>query len=1071
MGIVDFFIGRPIFASVVALVTILLGVIAIPALPVAQFPQIAPPAVSVSATYSGASAEVVEKSVTTPIEQQINGVEGMRYMSSTSSSDGSMAINITFEQGYDQDIAAVDVQNRISLAQPRLPEEVLRQGITIRKQSSDLTMIVALISPDETRDEVFLSNYATINIIDALNRIDGVSEARLFSARDYSMRAWLDPEKLAQHQLDPTDVVAAIREQNLQASLGRVGSPPTAEPTAFDYTIVTSGRLDTDQQFGDIVVASGEDDALVRLRDVARVELGAETYAGFKRVDGEPVATIGIFQLPEANALDVAEAVEAEMVRLSETFPPGVEMSIPIDPTQFVRESIREVIGTVLIALVLVVLVTYLFLGSARTTLVPAVTIPVSLVGAFAILWALDFSINTLTLFGLVLAIGVVVDDAIVVVENIDRLGHERKLWGRKAARAAMRDVTAPVIATSVVLAVVFIPAAFIPGVTGQLYRQFSLTIVAAVALSTLNALTLSPALSALLLRRPARMLWPLQKFSDWLDRRRVGYQRALRWLIGHWVASVVVFLGLLGATWWAAVSLPTSFVPNEDQGYFIVTARLPDAAADQRTDQVAHEVEQALSEIDGVAHFVSIGGFDIRGGRRGASDAFTVFVSLEPWDQRSEGDRTLEAVLADTRARLGAITTADVAAFNPPPIRGLSPTGGFDFKLLDRSGGDYGAFYELSRGFLEQLSGVEQVQGVRTSSVALVPQVRIELDRTQAANADVPITRIFEVLRSTFGAYYVNDFNLFGRVFRVQVQAEAGARAEPEDIGELYVRNRQDQLIRLDNLLVVKRDHGADSIEHFNLFRATSINGDAAAGVSSTEALDAVEQTLRDTMPDSIDGAWSGLAYEERESAGYTAYVFGLGILVMFLVLAALYESWSLPLVIMFAVPPAVLGALGLLFLRGIDNDIYCQIGLLLLVGLASKNAILIVEFARELVERGSTLVEAAVEASGIRLRPILMTAISFIVGVLPLAFSTGAGAVARQSLGTTVLGGMILTTFLSLVLVPVLFVVVGRVARFERRSDEDEDDDDADGGEDGEPRDEPEAEAETKALPPAQE
>ena len=1042
---VRFFIGRPIFAVVVALVTILLGAIAIPVLPVAQFPQIAPPSVSVSATYRGAGAEVVERAVTVPIEQQINGVEGMRYISSTSSSDGSMSINVTFEQGYDQDVAAIDVQNRVSLAQPRLPEEVLRQGITIRKQSSDLTLIVALTSSDRDHDETFLSNYAAINVIDALNRVDGVSEARIFSSREYAMRAWLDPDALAVHGLDPRDVVRAIREQNLQASLGRVGTPPTEGATVgmvpFDYTLVAEGRLTEGEQFADIVLASGPDGALVRLRDVARVELGAESYTGFKRVDGEPVATIGIFQLPEANALDVAEGVNAELERISQRFPPGLEVDVPVDPTQFVRESIREVLVTLTIALTLVVLVTYLFLGTARATIVPAVTIPVALVGAFAVMWALGFSINTLTLFGLVLAIGVVVDDAIVVVENIERLVRERGLRGRQAARAAMREVTAPVIATSVVLAVVFVPAAFVPGVTGQLYRQFSLTIVAAVGLSMFNALTLSPALSAMLLRKQVRMLRPLQWFSDWLDRRRAGYERALRRAIGRWKLVMVVFAGLVGATWIALVTLPRTFIPDEDQGYFIVSARLPDAASTERTDAVAREVEAVLGSIDGVAHHVAIGGFDLRGGRS-ASNIFTVFAALEPWEARAEHGRDLETVLGEARARLGRIQEAEVFAFNPPPIRGLSSTGGFDFKLLDRSGGDYGELYERTRELLAALAQRPAIARPSTTSAGLVPQIRVEVDRTRAAAADVPLPAIFEALQLTFGAYYVNDFNLFGRIYRVMVQGQAAERDDPEDVGDVYVKNRDGQLVRLDELVRAQRDHGADSIERFNLFRATSINGQAAPGHSSSEALDVVEQTLRDTLPAQYDGAWAGLAYEERASAGYTIYIFGLGVLLTFLVLAALYESWSLPLVIMLAVPPAILGALGLMFLRGIDNDVYCQIGLLLLVGMACKNAILIVEFARELVYRGATVVEAAIEASGIRLRPILMTAISFIVGVAPLAFASGAGAVARRSLGTAVLGGMLLTTILSLFLVPVLFVLVGRIAGFERKRRGGEDD-----------------------------
>jgi multidrug efflux pump len=1036
-NLVNFFISRPIFAAVVAIVTTMLGALALGVLPVAQFPQIAPPAVSISATYAGASAEVVEQSVAIPLEQQINGVEGMRYMSSTSSSDGTLTINITFEQGYDQDIAAVDVQNRISLAQPRLPEEVIRQGVTVRKQSSDLTMIVALASDDGSRDEVFLHNYAVINVIDALNRIEGVSEARIFSPRDYSMRAWLDVDKLSQHALTPTDVVAAIREQNVQAAVGRVGAPPTEGAMSFDYAIVAEGRLDTEQAFGDIVVARGPDDALVRLHDVAEVELGAESYTGFKRVDGRPVATIGIFQLPEANALEVATKVRAEVERLSKTFPPGVTASCPIDPTRFVYASIVEVVVTVVVAVVLVVLVTFVFLGTWQTTLVPVVTIPVALIGAFGIIWALDFSINTLTLFGLVLAIGIVVDDAIVVVENVERLTREGGAAGRPAARQAMRDVTAPVIATSVVLMVVFIPAAFIPGLTGQLYRQFSLTIIAAVLLSTINALTLSPALSAVLLKEPRPVRGLMLRFSNWLDRLKVGYERALRAALRRRGLVLLTFVAMLAATVAAALLVPRGFIPTEDQGYFMVTGRLPAASSIDRTNAIAEQVEAARDEIDGVEHYVSIGGFDIRSGRRSATDSFTIFVSLDPWEDRGERGRDLDVIAAETQARLDQLPEAELTILRPPPIRGLGATGGFEFKVLDRSGGDYGQLFALTGELLAEIAERPEVASARTSSVALVPQVRVEIDRTRVAAFDVALADVLQTLQYSFGAFYVNDFNRFGRVYRVMVQSEDRFRTQQEQISKLYVKSRGGELIRLDNLVTVRRDHGPDAIEHFNLFRSTTINGGASPAASSSEALSAVEKAMRDSMPDNIDGAWSGLAYEEREASGYTAYIFGLGIIVTFLVLAALYESWSLPLVIMLGVPPAVLGALGLIFLRGINNDIYCQIGLLLLIGLASKNAILIVEFARELVIKGRSLVDAAIEASTLRLRPILMTAISFVAGVLPLAVASGAGAAARQSLGTAVLGGMILTTVLSLFLVPVLFVVIGAFTSFEAADD----------------------------------
>ncbi|MFW6126923.1 MAG: efflux RND transporter permease subunit [Thermodesulfobacteriota bacterium] len=1036
---VKFFIDRPIFASVIAIVITLAGGICIFLLPVAQFPPITPPTVQVSANYIGASADVVEETVTTPIEQEVNGVDGMIYMSSTSANDGSMVLTVTFETGYDLNIAALDVQNRVQIAEAKLPPEVLRTGVKTQKRSPNLTLVVNLLSPQGTYDQLFLSNYADIHIKDALKRVPGVGDVTIFGARDYSMRIWLDPDKLAGVGLAVTEVAQAIRRQNLQVPAGQIGEPPAPSGQEFQYPIITQGRLADVSQFEDIIIRTRPDGSILRVKDVARVELGAQSYSSFGRLNGIKTIPIGIFQLPGANSVEVADRVRAEMDRLARSFPQDVNYKIIYDTTLFVTESIYEVILTLFFTMALVFLVTFIFIQDWRVTMIPGVTIPVSLVGTFVLLRTLGFSINTLTLFGLVLAVGLVVDDAIVVVENTSRYMEEKGLGARQAAVRAMGEIVGPIIATTLVLFAVFVPVAFLPGTSGLLYRQFALTIAAAVGISTINALTLSPALCALLLRPGEKQHgWFFRLYNRGYDRFADAYHRWTRTLIRHRVLVMVVFLLLLVFTYMMFRVVPTSFLPEEDRGYFLVTQVGPEGASLERTGRILERVTGILRQTPGIANVMSVAGYNILTGTSAPNWA-VAWVVLDPWSERGTAE-SLENILAQVQEKFSAIQEAYVSGFIPPAIPGLGTLGGFEFQLQDQSGKGVETLAEVAQDLIARGNQQSQLQGLFTSFRVDMPQLYVDLDRTKTRNLGLEVTDVFDTLQTYLGSLYVNDFNKFGRVYRVYLQAEQSQRADPEDITRLYVRKHTGEMVPLSTLVHLRREVGPQAITHFNLFPSALINGRAAPGYSSREGIDAMQRLAASVLPEGMGYAWSGSAYQELKAGGETYFILALSLVFVFLFLAAQYESWVMPLMIMLAVPLAMLGALNALWVRGIANDVYCQIGLVMLVGLASKNSILIVEFARRRREAGLSITEAAVDAARTRLRPVLMTAFTFILGVIPMVIATGAGAASRNSLGTTVFGGMLVATMLSLGLVPVLFVVLEnlreRVLRYRGKS-----------------------------------
>jgi multidrug efflux pump len=1022
---VAFFIGRPIFAAVVAILITLVGAISLPQLRISQFPPIAPPTVSVSANYNGASADVVERTITLPIEEQVNGTEGMLYMSSTSANDGQMSMTVTFELGRDPDLAAVNVNNRVSVATPRLPEDVRRFGVTVRKQAPELTLVANLLSPDGSRDSTFLSNFALINVLDSLKRVPGVGDVNIFGERRYAMRIWLDPERLAKLDLTASDVIAAVREQNVQIAAGRAGSPPSPEGIQLELPLRTQGRLSTVEEFERIVLRAEPGGSLLHLGDVARVELGAQSYAGFTRLTGQPSTTLGVFQLPEANALDVSRAVRAKLAELSERFPSGVAQTVRYDPTLFVAESINEVMHTLFVAMVLVFIVVYVFLQDWRATLIPAVTIPVSLVGTFAVLYAIGFGINTITLFALVLAIGLVVDDAIVVVENVARLlseGYSR----REAVLRSMGEVTSAIVAATLVLGAVFTPVALLPGTTGLMLRNFGVAVTCAVLISLINALTLSPALCALVMRpeREHKAAF-FRAFDRYFEAVVERYDHGVRALLPRRGVVLGVLAVLFVANFVLFRAVPTAFIPDEDQGYFITSFQLPDSASIDRTDAVAREVERILKETPGVVGFNLFGGFDALTGTFPPNFG-SVFVTLKPWSERVGKGEEIDDVFAYVRPKFAKIPGARVLALNPTPVRGLSRVGGFEFQLQDRGGATIEDLSVATQRVLEEARKAKELANLFTPFAPNAPQIRVDVDRIKAKTLGVRIDSIFETLQAFMGGTYINDFDRFGRLFRVYAQAEGDLRTTPEDVKRLWVRSERGEMVPLSTLLSLERISGPRDIPHYNVYRAAKIQGEAAPGYSSGQALDKMEQIARDVLPDTMSFEWTGTAYQERQAGNQTVVILALSLLVVFLFLAAQYESWSLPLAILLVVPLAFVGALGAQALRGHANDIYCQIGLVTLIGLASKNSILIVEFAKRRHAEGLSLVDAAREAAEIRLRPVVMTAFAFILGVVPLVIARGAGAQARRSLGTTVFGGMLVATLLSLVLVPALFVIV---------------------------------------------
>ena len=1021
---VDFFIQRPIFATVCALLIILAGAIAIPTLPIALYPNLAPPQVTVSSNYTGANAQVVESAVTIPLEEEINGAEGMKYLSSTSSNDGTSAITATFELSRDVDLAAVDIQNRVNTAQGRLPNEVKTTGVSIVKSSTNFVFGAAFYSEKNEYNSLFISNYLDVYVRDALKRVKGVADVLIFGARKYAMRLWLDPLRMASHNLTASDVVSALREQNVEIAAGQVGQPPASQGQMFQISVRAVGRLTEPSEFDNIILKSGKDGSFVRIKDVGRAELGAEDYSSNLRFNGRDSIGVGITQLSNANALEVDRAAIAELERLSKQFPAGLKYNVAFDTTDVVGESIRDVLLTLLEAILLVILVIFVFLQDWRTTLIPAVTIPVSLVGTFVFVKLFNFSINTLTLFGITLATGLVVDDAIVVIENVQRHITEGVTEPRGASSVAMAEVAGAVIATSLVLVAVFVPVALFPGTTGILFRQFALTIAFSVAISAFNALTLTPALSAIVLGRGqitgSRFFAQANRALTGLNQ---SYRALLRHLFGLKYAMLVLFFLGLGLTYWVYQRVPRGFVPDEDQGYIIVAVQAPQGASLEYTTKISQQVENEMSKMPEVTGIFAVNGFGFTGN---ASNGGVVYGALAPYSQRRGTQHSAASVIDRLRKPLEQISGAVVVPFAPPAVQGLGEFGGFRFELQDQGGHTLEQLDQLTRAIVKEGNSRPDLNGLFTTYSARDPQFMVTIDREKTKSLRVPLNQITDTLQVYMGSVYVNDFDFNNRSYRVYLQADKAFRSQPRDIRQFYVRSDPGTMIPLDNLVQVTQTTSPPVISHYNLFRAAEIDGSGAPGYSSGEAIAAMDALARKILPQGFNHAWTGLSLEELESGGKSAVLFALGVLVVYLTLAAQYESFSLPFIILLAVPMALLGAIGAQWGRGLQNDVYCQIGMVMLIGLSSKNAILIVEFAEQLREHGRSVAEAAIEAAGIRLRPILMTSLAFILGVLPLVLARGAGELGRHSVGTTVFGGMIAATTLNLIFIPVLYVIV---------------------------------------------
>ena len=1019
------FISRPVLATVCSLLILLGGGVAIPTLPIERFPELAPPSVTVTAFYTGANAQAVESAVTTPLEQVINGVEGMRYMTSTSTNSGVSTIFVVFEQGKDPDLAAVEVQNRANQALGRMPADVRTNGITVTKNVSSFLGAVGFYSDDDRYDQLFLSNYVDTYVLDAIRRVPGVGNLQVFGERRYAMRVWIDPDRLAGHGLTAGDVVGALQEQNVQVAAGAIGQPPIKNDQAFEVSVRAEGRLRDVEEFEQIVVRAGPNGALVRILDVGRVELGAESYSSDTRFNGREAVGIGIQLLPTANTLDVFDGVLAEMARVEQDFPPGLQWQLAFEQVSVVRESILEVAKTLGEAIILVVFVLFVFLQDWRSTLIPAITIPVSLIGTFLFMRLFDFSINTLTLFGLVLATGTVVDDAIVVIENIER--HMRE-YGKSALQAsmdAMREVFGAVVVIGVVLVSVFVPVAFFPGTTGQMYQQFAVTIACAVMLSVFNAVTLTPALSALLLGRkhgrPGRVFRAVNWVIGGGTRAYItGLRGTLRWE----PVMLLLFAGGLGVTWMVYQAVPTSFVPAGDEGYLMAIVQAPAGASLEYTSDIMAQAEAIIAQQEEVLGVFGVVGFSFSGA---ASNQGIIFAPLKPYGERTRPEQSLSAVLSRvTPPLLGGIPGALVIPVAPPAIQGLGVYGGFQFEVLDGSGGDIDGLANATYQIIGAANQTGQVGNLFTSFTTNDPQLVVDIDRDRARSLGLPIGEVTNALQVLLGSQYVNDFDFNNRAYRVYAQADQQFRTEPSDLSKYYARTLAGEMVPLDTVVRMREETAPAVINHFNQFRSTEITGAPLPGVSSGEALQAMEEIAAQTLPPGFDFAWAGQSLEEIESGSTALFIFALSILLVYFVLAAQYESWVLPFIILLGVPLAVLGGLGGQMLRGLANDVFCQIGLVMLIGLAAKNSILIVEFAERLREQGKSIRDAAVEAARIRLRPILMTSFTFILGVLPLALATGAGAGARNSVGTTVVGGMIASTFLSLLFIPVLYVAI---------------------------------------------
>ncbi|MBC3931264.1 efflux RND transporter permease subunit [Undibacterium curvum] len=1018
-----FFINRPIFATVVSLIIVLAGLAALRVLPISRYPEISPPVVNVTAFYPGASAEVIERTVAAPIEEQINGVEHMLYMDSVSSADGRVSINVTFEVGTNLDIAAVNVNNRVRQADAKLPQEVRRQGVTVSKSSSNFLVVAALYSPDNRYDSLYLSNYATQNVLDAIKRIPGTTNVQIFGAKDYAMRIWMRPDRMAQLGVTVADISNAINEQNAQYAAGKVGATPNTTEE-LTMTVTAKGRLLEPEQFANIIVRTDKSGAAIRIKDVARVELGSKDYNLYGRVNGHPSANVGVFLQTGANALETRQAVEKTLQELKAKFPEGMTYAVPYDTTPFVTESIAEVLKTLAEAMVLVFIVVYLFLQSWRATIIPTLAVPVSLIGTMAGLHLLGYSINTLTLFGMVLAIGIVVDDAIVVLENVERLMNEEGMSPKEAAIEAMHEVTGPVIAIVLVLVAAFGPIAFLGGLAGELYRQFSVTISIAVVLSGIVALTLTPALCAILLKPGAENHHP---FFLWFNaaflRLTKRYTNGVSFFLKRAVLGTALVLGMVALTGVLWKTVPGGLVPDEDQGYFIGAAILPDGASLDRTDAMVKQVEAAMKSNGSIDTTFALVGLDFLGGGGLKSSSATMFFPLKPWDERS---KSAQQLVGESYMKTGHIKEGLPLFFAPPAIQGLGQTGGFEFYLQNAGEGGVKRLAQILPLLIAEANKQPELAGVKTLWQANSPQLYVDVDNEKAKSMGVSLPDVYNTLAATMGNYYVNDFNKNGRIYTVQLQADGQFRAKPEDIGNMYVRSASGQMIPVRAFTTIKFITGPDSVQRFNAMPAIKLMGDAKPGFSSGQAIAAMERAAKNVLPADVVYDWGGASFQEKRSSNAAGLALGAGVLMIFLILAAQYEKWSLPFSVLLAMPFGIFGALLAVYLRHFNNDVYFQIGLVTLLGLSAKNAILIVEFAVMKVHEGYAPVAAAVEAARLRFRPILMTSLAFILGVVPLAFSHGAGAAARQSLGTGVLGGMLAATFLAIFFVPLFFKLI---------------------------------------------
>lgn len=1023
-----FFINRPVFAAVISIIITVLGVVALLNLPIARYPDLAPPTIQISAAYPGADAQTVADTVAATLEQEINGVEGMLYMSSVSGNDGTMSLTVTFEPGTDLDTANILVQNRVAMAEPRLPEEVKRTGVIVRKRSTNIVMFIALTSPEGTYDAAYLSNYANLRIRDELTRVPGVGDVTVFGVGEFSMRIWLDPDLLRARNLAATDVIAAIREQNVQVAAGRVGAAPSTPGTAFEYILSTQGRLAEVEEFENIIVRTGSEGGTIRLRDVARVELGSDSYAIDSRLNGTASATFAIYQMPGSNLIDVADGVRAKIAELEQRFPADVATDVVYDATDIITASIKEVAITICATLILVVLTVFLFLQNFRATLIPAITIPVSLIGTFAVLLAMGFSLNILTLFGLVLVIGIVVDNAIIVVENTF-VHLEKGLSGKDAAAAAMKEVSGPIIATTLVLLAVFVPTAAMSGITGTMFQQFAATIAIATVFSSINALTLSPALCGILLKpgqKEPRGFFKL--FNRSIEASNSGYRRIVRLSLRFAPIAVLIFLLITGGSILGLKSLPTGFVPQEDEGYCMIGVQLPDGATLERTLAVMEKVEKIVASTEGTADYVTITGFSILDVAAAANTGFAV-VTFKNWSERGAPALHQEAIIRNIQQKLFSIQEAGAFAFAMPSLPGVGISGGFTFMLQDKEGAGLDQLQAVAGELIATANADPSLAGVRTTFRASVPQIYVDIDREQVKRTGTSMTEVFNTMQVHLGSAYVNDFTLFDRVFKVIAQADAPFRDQPGDVNALHVRGADGRMIPLGAVAELKDILGPQNITRFNMLPAAKILGGPAPGGSSGEAMANMERLAATTLPDSMGYSWSELSFQQNQASTGLVAVFGFSILMVYLVLAAQYESWTLPISVCLSVPTALLGAVLFIKLRGFENNVYTQIGIILLIAMATKTAILLTEFAKLKRDEGMSIFDSAVESVRLRFRAVMMTALSFILGVLPLLIASGAGAESRKILGTAVFGGMIFATAISLAVVPMLYYVVQKI------------------------------------------